>query len=113
MDVLLTRFLDINLLLIIMFPWARCMVSKNPFDKAEFGKYFTFSFIFAFIFMNIMYKQSWELFFSNVQLKYVPFPLLASFMCLFGEFIVCKALYGKVVFQKIPKDNFLLFFYCS
>jgi membrane protease YdiL (CAAX protease family) len=108
MDVLLTRFLDINLLFLIMFPWARSMISKDPLNKDEFDKYFTSSFIFVFVFMYIMYKHSWNLFFSNIQLIYFLFSSLTSFMCLSCEFIVSKILYGRVVFQKIPKNNIFL-----
>ncbi|MDR0760865.1 MAG: hypothetical protein LBF74_12300, partial [Treponema sp.] len=95
MDILLTHFLDINLLLLITFPWARSMTSKDPCTG-----------LFLFVCSVLKFKKTLP--FIDNDVNWLSLSVLKSIYFCFCLFIVLQSVYHQFVIGILVLVLFLL-----
>ena len=113
MQISLIHCLDVMLLIIILTPYARTFLMRNPFDKRNFGKNFSESFIFLAVCFFFLYPFFWIDQKKNFTFDTVFFLLaiITSILCVSVEILIFKFKYGIVRIKKLDKDNKILTVY--
>ena len=110
----LTHFLDFNLFLLLLFPWAKAFYSTKKVTKASFSSSFISTVIFIVIYVSFTKLSSFLNYFKGFTFLEFGIALLVAFLCLFFDFLIYKIVYKKIVYFKIDNNSigmlFLLLF---
>lgn len=111
MQISLIRFLDFSILLLIVFPWIQVILRGDVITRDSFGKIFTSSFVFVFVFFLFSYPTFWEQQKVTINLFYILLTLISSVVSLAFDFATFKIKYGVIKIRKIRDENKILFIF--
>lgn len=109
MGISLSLFLDILLLLIILFPCAPMYLKQK--SVSEFGKAFFSSFIFVSIYLVFTIDNIWKILNFDISIfHFLLMSIICSFISLGFEFLIAKIKYKQIKVMNLSSNNLLIYF---
>jgi membrane protease YdiL (CAAX protease family) len=105
MEISLTLFLDVNFLLIILFPYSGMFAEKTNKDAESYGKAFCSASFFVIVYFLICYPSFNNSFFIQLKLSDVWYFLIGSISSLTLEFLITFLKYKKIRIAKIVSNK--------
>lgn len=104
----LIHFLDFNLLMLILFPWAKACIKKDIPTKNEFCSVFISGFIFLFIYFFIVNSEYIKQIIKPITFKQTFFAIIITLLCIGLDITIFFLKYKKLKIEKIQNENLFI-----